>query len=174
MTSKEFDPKSTSFSESHASLVTSEFQTIADRIIDEMVVFSESGGQTETPESIIQTNAYSTVQEAERDEFMYRIGERLNRDIDAEMTVSERNWRQTDLGKEGKIWLEPWMKSVLKLDDPDEGSYSQGIQRLTEITTKDGQVYWLEELEVPTGVKDENNSSRELFDRIIWMFQTPV
>lgn len=171
MTSYELQPESAPLPESQRALITPEFQTTADRVIEKMMAYSESGGQTETPEAIIQTNAYSDLPEAERDEFMRRLGERLNRDVDGEMTASERDWRQTELGESGKVWLEPWMKQVLKLSDPEEAGYVAGVQRQAALATTEGQTYWVEELEMPTGVMNQNKPPREMYNRIIWLFQ---
>lgn len=159
-------------SKESAPLITPEFTETAQRVAESMVAFAESGGQTTSPEAIVQKEAYDKTEEAQRDEFVHRLGQITNRNIDDELNNGERTWRSTPEGELGYIWIESWMKDSLDMDGTNDPSFALGVMRQTPLNRVDNKTFWLQELEIQNSLIEQSGEARDRHNRIIWLYET--
>jgi hypothetical protein len=110
---------------------------------------------------------FSDADEADRDGMIDGLSERLGFDVEAQLTQSERDWRERD----GRISIQPWMKQKLGLDNPEQPIVipgDGGAMRKALLKIDGGREYWLEELEIPNTVITEAGTQRSRVNRLMF------
>lgn len=122
-------------------------QVQIDGFIDNFHEIMETAGEQPSL-AILQKDGYSETAEATRDEIIARLSRERGFDVEAGMNAAERDWREN----EGKLLVEPWMKSALGMDDPDQPvlvNNPKAVYRSALLGIEDGREYWLIEHEIP-------------------------
>lgn len=146
-------------------LVSSEFHETINKTIDAMTKWFETGNEADIPEYVSQDDGYSAVSEAERDELLRRIGETIGSDVDSLMTANEESWVD---GGGRTIVVEPWVKHVFEMDDPDQEAEVLGIKREIVLIEDAQQSYNLHELEIPHQRIELDGTTQDSMKRIMY------
>lgn len=151
-------------------LVSEQFKQTADRVIAGVINHIQTG---EGPvEAILQPDARSEKEEAERDEFVRRLSESFGVDVDTRLTNAEMAWKARG---NNAVVVESWMKKALGMNDPEKQINAPGIRRETLLHVDDNnQGCWLSEVEVQTKHRQADDKVVDRFNRIIYFVFEPV
>lgn len=122
--------------------------------------------------AIIQKEAYSKSEEAERDYFVEQLGTKVGNDIDSRLTTFEKQHRLEYARPEDPthVWVVvlPWMKQAFGMDDADEIQGCWGVVRRAQVHTDGQPPLVLQEIEFPNRVVGQNGVVRDRMHRVLW------
>ena len=130
------------------------------------------GGGVEPTAALVQTDAHSDAEEATRDELTRQLSLAYEVDLETQLNAAEKAWADH---ANGLITLEAWMKQAMGVQEkPDEASDFNGIRRDADITTQDGVIFGMHEVELPTKIDLGSHKRRAAAGRIIYFSSRPA
>ncbi len=155
------------------------FQALAAQLVGEVQAYlSPPDEETATlpTTAIIQPEAYSEREEAERDYLLEQLKAALGIDVDGAMTEFERMWAAGREAAEDEaaaerfsVTIPPWMKDALGMDNPDRPTVlrQSGILRSARLNFAGQAPLTIRELEIPNRVTG-SDGSRDRMNRVMW------
>ncbi len=144
-------------------------EVVVANFLHDLDLFIESGGEwlpgdkgLLIPPAITLDGHDEEMDTVVRSTAISRLNEKFNVDMESDLEMSEAEWHE----KAVVMFVQPWMKSLLGMADPDHVAgvlvASGAVQRTSLLTINDAREYYLHDFEVPQVVKGKTASTKRL------------